>query len=93
MTKSDRFVRYLQIPGPNGPIEITVRGSKAASKVAKYKSAVNRFLRGDRNALADWDGKKIAGIALVTAADVLVAQADKGLLPYALYRSFTGSVA
>src|SRR6266849_9667168 len=43
-TESDRLVRYLQIPGPNGPIEITVRGSKAASEVAKYKSAVNRFL-------------------------------------------------
>ena len=62
-TKSDRLVRYLQIPGPGGPIEITVRGSKQASAVAKYKSAVNRFLRGDRNALAAWHGKKIAGAA------------------------------
>src|ERR1039458_4541347 len=32
-TKSDRLVRYLQIPGPVGPIEISVRGSKAASEV------------------------------------------------------------
>ncbi len=89
-TKSDRLVRYLQIPGPNGPIEITVRGSKAASEVAKYKSAVNRFLRGERNALADWHGKKIAGIELITAGSILVDHADKGLLPYALYRSLSG---
>jgi len=89
-TKSDRLVRYLQIPGPDGPIEISVRGSKAASEVANYKAAVNRFLRGERNALAGWHGKKIAGVELVTAGQVLVDQADKGLLPYALYRSLSG---
>jgi len=89
-TKSDRLVRYLQIPGPNGPIEISVRGSKAASEVANYKAAVNRLLRGDRNALAGWHGKRIAGVELVTDGNVLVDQADKGLLPYALYRSLSG---
>jgi hypothetical protein len=89
-TKSDRLVRYLQIPGPDGPIEITVRGFKAAREAAKYKAAVNRFLAGDRNALADWHGKKVAGIELITAGDVLIDQEDKGLLPYALYRSFAG---
>ena len=92
-TKTDRLVRYLQIPGTDGPVEISVRGSKAASDVARYKAAVNRYLRGNRNALTDWHGKKIGGIALVTAGDVLVDQGDKGLLPYALYRSFTGGVA
>jgi hypothetical protein len=89
-TKSDRLVRYLQVPGPNGPMEISVRGSKAASEIANYKAAVNRFLRGDRNALAKWHGKRIAGVELVTDARVLVDQADKGLLPYALYRSLSG---
>jgi hypothetical protein len=90
-TKSDRLVRYLQIPGPHGPIDITVRGSKAAREVAKYKSAVNRFLSGDRNALAEWHGKKIQGIELVTAGYVLVDQEDKGSLPYALYRTFSSA--
>lgn len=89
-TKSDRLVRYLQIPGPNGPKEISVRGSKAASEVANYKAAVNRFLRGDRKALVPWRGKKIASVELVTDPKVLVDQADKGLLPYALYRSLSG---
>jgi hypothetical protein len=89
-TKSDRLVRYLQIPGPHGPVEIKVRGSRAASEVARYKSAVNRFLGGDRHALAKWHGKKIAGVELITAGNILVDQADKGLLPYALYRSLSG---
>ena len=88
--KSDRLARYLQIPGPDGPIEITARGSKQASEFAKYQAAVNRLLRGDRNALADWHGKKIAGIQLVTKADTLVALARNESLPYALYRSPSG---
>lgn len=89
-TKSDRLVRYLQIPGLHGPIEVTVRGSKAATEVAKYKGAVNRFLRSERNALADWHGRQIAGVELITAGNTLIDQADKGLLPYALYRSLSG---
>lgn len=89
-TKSDRLVRYLVVPGPHGPMEITVRGSKTASEFAKYKAAVNRFLRGDRDALAAWHGKKIAGIELITSGNTLKSLADKGLLPYSLYRSFSG---
>ncbi|MGH9515922.1 MAG: hypothetical protein ACRD3P_09630 [Terriglobales bacterium] len=88
--KSDRLVRNLQIPGPAGPVEIKVRGSKTASEVAKYKAAVNRFLRGDRNALANWHGKKIAGIDLITAESTLKSLAVKDLLPYSLYRSIIG---
>jgi hypothetical protein len=89
-TKSDRYVRYLQIPGPHGPIDITAHGSKEASEVARYKSAVNKFLRGERNALADWHGKKIAGVDLITAERTLKGLAQKDLLPYSLYRSLAG---
>lgn len=92
-TKSDRFVRYLQIPGPNGPIEITAHGSKEASEIAKYKAAVNRFLAGDRNALAPWHGKKIAGVELITAERTLKGLAQRDLLPYSLYRSLSGGAA
>lgn len=89
-TRNDSLVRYLQIPGPHGPVEIEVRGSKAASEVARYKGAVNRFLAGHRNALAEWHGKRIAGVELITDGNVLADQADKGMLPYALYRSLSG---
>lgn len=89
-TKSDRLVRHLVIPGVNGPKEIPVRGSKSASEFARYQSAVNRFLRGDRDALAAWHGKKIAGIDLITAGETLKSLAHKGLLPHTFYRAFTG---
>src|ERR1700685_579524 len=92
-SKSDRLVRYLQIPGAKGPQDITVRGSKAASKFANYKASINRLLRGDRNAMAQWQGKKIAGIELVTDPKVLIEQARKEILPYSLYRSLSGGGA
>jgi len=47
-------------------------------------------LFGDPKALAKWRGKKIAGVQLITDVKVLADQADKGLLPYALYRSLSG---
>jgi hypothetical protein len=92
-TKSDRLVRYLQIPGPDGPRDVTVRGSKAASEFANYKAAINRLLRGDRHALDRWHGKTIQGIQLVTDPKLLVDQARKEILPYSLYRSLAGGAA
>jgi hypothetical protein len=92
-TTSDRLVRYLQIPGPDGPIDINVRGSKLASKFAKYKAAVNRLLAGDRDALKSWRGKKLAGIPLVTDTKTLVEQEHQQMLPYSLYRFFSGGAA
>lgn len=89
-TKSDRYVRYLQIPGPHGPIEITAHGSREATEIARYKAAVNRFLAGDRDALAPWHGKKIADVDLITAGRTLKDLADRDLLPYSLYRSLSG---
>jgi len=92
-TKSDRLVRYLQIPGPDGPRNITVRGSKVASEFASYKADINRLLRGDRHAMNKWEGRKIAGIELVTDPKTLIEQARKDLLPYSIYRSLSGGGA
>jgi len=91
--KSDRLPRYLQLPGADGPIDITARGSKQASEISRYKAAVNRFLAGDANALAPWRGKKIAGIELITEKEILKSLAQKDLLPYSLYRSVSGGAA
>jgi hypothetical protein len=92
-TKSDRLVRYLQIPGLHGPIDVTVHGSKKASEIASYKAAVNRFLAGDSNALTPWYGRQVAGIELLTDPDILKSLAHKDLLPYSLYRSLSGGAA
>lgn len=91
--KSDRLIRQLQIPGPDGPREINVRGSKPASQFASYKADINRLLRGDRNAMAKWHGRKIAGVELVTEPKILVEQARKEILPYSLYRSLSGGAS
>jgi len=92
-TKSDRFVRYLQIPGPQVPVEIRAHGSKEATEVARYKAAVNRFLGGDLKALEPWRGRKIAGVELVTDRQTLKGLAQDELLPYSLYRSLSGGTA
>jgi hypothetical protein len=89
-TKTDRIVRYVLIPGPFGPVEIRVRGSKQATDAAKYDAAVNRYLRGDLKALAHWHGKKIAGVELITAGPALKSLAQKELLPHSLYRALSG---
>jgi hypothetical protein len=92
-SKNDRLVRYLQIPGPDGPRDINVRGSKAASELASYKADINRLLRGDRHAMDKWNGRRIAGIELVTDPKTLIEQARKEILPYSLYRTLSGGAA
>lgn len=92
-TKSDRFVRYLLIPGPGGQVEIKARGPKEAADAAKYKAAVTRFLGGDLEALAPWRGKKIADVQLITDRQVLKGLAKDERLPYSLYRSLPGGAA
>ncbi len=92
-TKSDPLIRHLQIAGPDGPLDVTVRGSKAASQFAQHKAAINRLLRGDRHAMAPWHGKKIQGIELITDPKILIEQARKDLLPYHIYRSRSGGAA
>ena len=92
-SKTDRLVRYVQIPSLFGPVEIKVRGSKQASDAAKYNAAVSRFLRGDLNALAPWHGKKIGSVELITASSALKGLAQKELLPHSLYRALSGGAA
>lgn len=92
-TKSDRFVRYLQLPGLQGPVFADTRSWKEAQQAARYKWDVNRVLAGDLNATERWKGKKIAGIELITAPETLKGLAQDELLPYSLYRSLSGGTA
>jgi DNA-binding CsgD family transcriptional regulator len=88
----DRFTRYLQIPGPDGPIQVTVKGSKDATELAAYVSARAAFLRsGDESLLRRFDGKKIGGHALVTDPKILTSQAEQGESFDQLYSSLVGS--
>jgi hypothetical protein len=93
VTKSDRIVRYLQIAGPNGPIDIRARGSKQAIEFAKFSSDVNKLLAGDVKALDRWRGKKIGGVELLTSLPEIKKLAQNDLLPHSFYRSFSGGAA
>lgn len=93
VTKTDRHIRDLQLPGLQGPIALDAHGWAEARRAARYKAAVNRFLAGDLKALKRWKGKKIAGVQLITDPETLKRLAQDDLLPYALYRSFSGGAA
>jgi hypothetical protein len=70
--KSDRLFRRLVIVTPDRLAEIDARSSQQASQVARYMNAVKRFLRtGDTAPLKPFEGRSVAGVALVTDPDVL----------------------
>ncbi len=78
---ADRYVRRLEIPGPDGPILIKVRGSKARSEVARFRNDVFRFLQGDSTALDKWKGVSIQGHELLTDPRILKILGEQGNLP------------
>jgi len=78
---ADRYVRRLEIPGRDGPILVTVRGSKAKSELARFRNDVFSFLGGDRSALDKWEGVTIQGHELLTDPRLLRALGEQGNLP------------
>ena len=57
---SDRFLRTVPFLTPERRIAITVRGSRTASRIAKYWTAVIRYAdTGDASGLARYVGKTI----------------------------------
>ena len=58
--KSDRLLRVLVLPAPDGLREIAVLGSGHAGQVGGYWSAVQKYLQtGNASALKKFRGKKI----------------------------------
>lgn len=80
-TKADRRKRDMLIPTILGNVPITVRGSKQASRLGRYMSAVGKYLRkGDVDALSEFQGKSIGGHPLITDPEVLRSLAHAGAL-------------
>jgi hypothetical protein len=80
-TKSDRRTRRMLIPTALGTSPVKVRGSKRASLLGKYMSAVGRYLRtGDTDGLKEFDGKTISGNPLITDPQTLTTLAQAGSL-------------
>jgi hypothetical protein len=71
----------MLVPTALGVSPVKVRGSKQASLLGKYMSAVGKYLRsGDIEALKEFEGKAISGNSLITDPQVLTALAQAGSL-------------
>ena len=77
----DRYLRRMEIPGPNGPQLIKVRGSKARNEFARYRNDVFRFQGGDLTALDKWDEVTIQGHKLLTDRQILQRLGQQDNLP------------
>ena len=80
-TKSDRYVRFITLPGPHGPVTVRARGSEEAHFASAYLSSLARWAKKEKAyELAPFRGKKIGDFELVTAPRTLRALRDAGLL-------------
>jgi hypothetical protein len=81
VTKSDRYIRLLSLPGPHGPVIVRARGSKEAQFASAYLASVKRWTKTRKSyELAPFHGRKIGGFQLITASRTLTALDDAGLL-------------
>jgi hypothetical protein len=80
-TKADRRVRNMLIPTEKGVEPSSIHGSKEASQLGRYMSAVGKYLTtGDISGLEEFEGQTIAGRQLITDPDVLSSLAQAGAL-------------
>ncbi len=93
VAKSDRYSETLYLPDRFGnPAPVPTRSSKERREASKYLRDLGRYLRGQRDALSKWHGKKIAGVELLTAGRTIVS-IEPALSEFSLYRAFnTGAV-
>jgi hypothetical protein len=92
-TKSDRYTATLYIPDSQGnSIAVNTRLSRDREALGQYLRDLGRYLRGDRDALSRWRGKKIAGVELVTDERAIIA-IEPALSDFSLYRAFNGGIA
>jgi hypothetical protein len=81
VTKSDRYVRLLSLPGPHGPVIAPARGSEEARFASAYLASLARWSRTEKaQELGPFHGKQIRGYQLITAPRTLRALRDAGLL-------------
>jgi hypothetical protein len=73
--------RRMFVPTSRGKVPATIHGSKQASELGRYMSAVGSFLHtGNIDALEEFEGKSIAGHLLITDPDTLSSLAQAGAL-------------
>lgn len=91
-TKSDRYASTLYVPDADGnAVAVKTHSSREREQLSQYLRDLGRYLRGNREALAPWHGKRVAGVELVTASRTIVA-IESSLSDFSLYRTFNGGV-
>jgi hypothetical protein len=78
---ADRYVRRMEVPGPDRPIVIKIKGSNARNKIARFRDDVFRFLGGNGSALDKWQGVTIQGHKLLTDPRIIRVLGEQGNLP------------
>lgn len=93
VTKNDRYTATLHVPDAQGnAVTVKTRSSKERKQLSQYLRDLGRYLRGKRDALAPWHGKRIAGVELVTAGRTIEV-IEPALSDFSLYRTFNGGAA
>jgi len=85
---SDRLYRPMFVYSNGSNVSIDVRGSRVASDVGRYHSAVGHYLAtGDESRLRRLTGLTVAGVELETDPDVLDDLARRGVFEFeSIYR-------
>lgn len=78
---ADRYMRRMEVPGPDGPIIIKIKGSNARNKIARFRNDFFRVLGGDRSALDKWRGVTIQGHELLTDPRIVRMLGEQDNLP------------
>jgi hypothetical protein len=92
-SKDDRYSATLYIPDAQGnSVAVKTRSSNEREQLSQYLRDLGRYLRGKRDALAAWHGKKVAGVELITAGRTIEA-IEPALSDFSLYRTFNGGAA
>lgn len=91
--KSDRHTATLYIPDAHGgSVAVETRSFTERQQLSRYLRDLGRYLRGKRDALSDWHGRKIAGVELLTSGRAIAA-IEPALSEFSLYRDVNSGVA
>jgi hypothetical protein len=89
-TETDHYAATLYVPDAQGnPVPVNTKNSKQRAQVSAFLRDVGRFYRGDLAALDRWQGKRIAGVELITSSQTLKS-VEAQLSDFAIYSTFNG---
>lgn len=88
VSSADRLLRLMYVYSDGRRVMVDVRGSRVASDIGRYHSAIGRYLNtGDESGLRAMQGVRVQGIELETDPDVIDDLARRGVFEFeSIYR-------